>query len=199
MINNSKPVFLNLYTSTFMPHYNTSKFLNAPIILNITYVKEYQHFKQNYDFLWSPWKNYDFLWSLSKKSFFGQNSFNINISFKERFLWSIKINRYLAITRLLSTFQWKLRYFGITLKKSFIGQNVEEYQHFKENYDFLWTLSKKSFFGQNSLNINISFEERFLWSIRINRYLAIIRLLSTFQWKLRYFGITLKKSFIDIY
>ena len=50
----SKPVLINL--NSFMPNYNTSKFLNIPVILNIPYLPLHQHFEEENVILRSLWK-----------------------------------------------------------------------------------------------------------------------------------------------
>ena len=100
MFHENRSVLLNLYP--FLPHYNTSKFLNAPLILNIPYVQKYRKkggffviTTQN-RFLEITIKNLfldhnsfyikgQFFCAQYKKIVFGYNSLNINISTK----WTI--------------------------------------------------------------------------------------------------------------
>ena len=96
----------------------------------------YQHFDKNI-------VSYDHY----TNSFYIYNSLNINISTKKSFvLQSLRKNPFLAIYRLISTFQRKVRYFEITLKTHY----------------FVNTMIK-SFFGHNSLNINITARWSLFW------------------------------------
>ena len=90
-------VMLNL--STFMPHYNTSKFLKALPILNMPYFQKYQHFKEKNVTMRSLWNNRQ----IKRKNRFLaiKRLININIS-KDRTLF-----RHLFIlTSLFSDLLW---------------------------------------------------------------------------------------------
>ena len=138
-----------------------------------------------YVFLWSLWKNrfLDITWIISifrengdhfEKIFLAHISKNTNISRKNSpflrslwkiffspYLWKYKYSRkktffrthFLPMCPNISTFQWKGLYFAITLKNSFFcSQKI-----------FFFFAMKKSCFGLNSHNINVSIKRTLLW------------------------------------
>ena len=107
-------VLLNLYT--FKPHYNTTMFLNSK---NIIISKKFALFCDQYkkiaffaitqqNSLISTFRLKGHFFVITKiKLFFGHNLFSINISKKGRYFKITLKNRFLVITRLVSTFQRK--------------------------------------------------------------------------------------------
>ena len=104
---------------------------------------------------------------------------NINISRKSKFYWDHFGNivfcpflrkyqsptkRHLSLDlfekNVFSTFQGKLRYFGITSKKSLFVHMFKKYQHIEKNYVILRSLLKMIFYPYRR-NINISMKMTF--------------------------------------
>ena len=144
-----KPGFLSLYA--FMTHYNMSKFLKAPLILNIPYSQNQQQTKEL--FLWSLTSS--FFWLIStfwlkvrffvnnmKISFYGHSSVNINISTKWDYFQNIvfsenikistkimffaKIAENINILRYIRFFAQIFQNINISRKISIFGDNFEE-------------------------------------------------------------------------
>ena len=115
MLMASKSVFPKLYI--FMPHHNTSKFLNGPLIFNIPYLRKYQNVQKNWVFL-DCFVKIVFCHFLRKYQYSRKSYFSLDLFEKICFL---------SICPKHSTFRAKWQHFKITFEMLFfahISKNI---------------------------------------------------------------------------